>query len=166
MRTCSLAGLAVCLLLGGCGSGTGNSTEQNAGSITPIANASSTAASVSSPRPPPAVKVESEGPALTAAQNNARRSAEQYLSMTAFSKAGLIEQLSSDAGEGYSLADAKAAVESMSVDWNENAARAGKQYLDMSGFSCKGLIEQLSSSAGDKYTVAQATYGARAAGAC
>lgn len=86
--------------------------------------------------------------------------------MTAFSKAGLIEQLSSDAGEGYPLADAKAAVDSLSVDWNENAARSAKQYLDMSGFSCKGLIEQLSSSAGDKYTDAQATYGARAAGAC
>ena len=86
--------------------------------------------------------------------------------MSGFSRAGLIEQLSSDAGDGYSAVDAKAAVDSLSVDWNENAAKSAKQYLDMSGFSCKGLIEQLSSSAGDKYTVAQATYGARAVGAC
>lgn len=86
--------------------------------------------------------------------------------MTGFSRDGLIEQLSSDAGDGYSFADATAAVDSMTVDWNENAARSAKQYLDMSGFSCKGLIEQLSSRAGDKYTVAQATYGARQAGAC
>lgn len=103
---------------------------------------------------------------LTAPQINAVRSAEQYLRMTGFSKNGLIQQLSSDAGEGYSVSDATAAVESLSVDWNENAARSAKQYLSMSGFSCKGLIEQLSSSAGEKFTVDQATYGARQAGAC
>ena len=86
--------------------------------------------------------------------------------MTGFSRNGLIDQLSSDAGEGYSVADATAAVDSLGVDWNENAARSAKEYLDMTGFSCKGLIEQLSSSAGSQYTVEQATYGARAAGAC
>jgi hypothetical protein len=103
---------------------------------------------------------------LTPSQTSAVRSAEQYLSMTGFSREGLIEQLSSDAGDGYSVADATAAVDSLTVDWNENAARSAKQYLDMSGFSCKGLIEQLSSRAGDKYTVAQATYGAHEAGVC
>ena len=109
---------------------------------------------------------DTEGSSLTASQANAVRSAKQYLSMTGFSREGLIDQLSSDAGEGYSLADATAAVDSLSVDWNENAARSAKQYLQMSGFSCQGLIEQLSSSAGEKYTRAQATYGARQAGAC
>jgi hypothetical protein len=103
---------------------------------------------------------------LTPAQVNAVRSAEQYLAMTGFSRKGLINQLSSDAGEGYSVSDATAAVDSLNVDWNENAARSARQYLQMTGFSCKGLIEQLSSSAGEKYTVAQATYGARQAGAC
>jgi hypothetical protein len=105
-------------------------------------------------------------PRLTPAQANAVRSAEQYLAMTGFSRQGLIDQLSSDAGEGYSVSDATAAVDSLNVDWNENAARSAKQYLEMTGFSCKGLIEQLSSSAGEKYSVAQATYGARQAGAC
>lgn len=103
---------------------------------------------------------------LTPAQRNAVRSAEQYLNMTGFSRDGLIQQLSSDAGEGYSVADATAAVDSLDVDWNENAAKSARQYLEMSGFSCKGLIQQLSSSAGEKYTVEQATYGARQAGAC
>lgn len=103
---------------------------------------------------------------LTASQANAARSAEQYLSMTGFSRDGLIHQLSSSAGDGYALSDATAAVDSLDVDWNENAARSAKQYLDISGFSCQGLIEQLSSRAGDKYTVEQATYGARQAGAC
>ncbi len=103
---------------------------------------------------------------LTAAQNNAVRSAEQYLAMTGFSRDGLIAQLSSDAGEGYSVDDATVAVDSLGVDWNENAVKSAKQYLNMTGFSCKGLIEQLSSSAGEKYTSEQASYGARQAGAC
>lgn len=103
---------------------------------------------------------------LTGPQQNALRSARQYLNMTGFSKKGLIEQLSSEAGEGYSVEDATAAVDSLSVDWNENAAKSARQYLDMSGFSCKGLIQQLSSSAGSDYTLEQATYGARTAGAC
>lgn len=109
---------------------------------------------------------EAVGSTLTPAQMNAVRSAQQYLNMTGFSRKGLIEQLSSDAGEGYSVADATAAVDSLTVDWNENAAISARKYLEISGFSCQGLIEQLSSSAGDDYTVEQATYGARQAGAC
>ena len=103
---------------------------------------------------------------LAGPQKNAVRSAEQYLRISGFSRAGLIEQLSSDAGEGYSLLDATVAVDSLNIDWNENAARSASQYLKISGFSCKSLIEQLSSGAGEKYTIDQATYGARQAGAC
>jgi hypothetical protein len=99
-------------------------------------------------------------------QANAARSAQQYLDMTGFSRRGLIEQLSSDAGNGYSVADATAAVDSLTVDWNEQAVRSAKQYLDITGFSCSGLIEQLSSDAGSKYTKAQARQGAEQAGAC
>lgn len=113
-----------------------------------------------------AIAQEAVSDGLTGPQRNAVRSAEQYLSMSGFSRQGLIEQLSSDAGEGYERADAEAAVDSLDVDWNENAARSARQYLDMTGFSCKGLIEQLSSSAGEDYTLEQATYGAQQAGAC
>ena len=103
---------------------------------------------------------------LTGPQRNAVRSARQYLSMTGFSRDGLIEQLSSSYGDGYDVADATVAVDSLDVDWNANAARSAEQYLNMTGFSCNGLIEQLSSSYGDKYTASQARYGAQAAGAC
>lgn len=103
---------------------------------------------------------------LTGPQRNAVRSAELYLSMQGFSRNGLIEQLSSDYGDGYEVTDATAAVDSLSVDWNAQAARSAKTYLSMTGFSCQGLIEQLSSEYGDKYTNAQATYGAQHAGAC
>ncbi len=103
---------------------------------------------------------------LTGPQKNAARSAKSYLSMTGFSRNGLIEQLSSPYGEGYDRRDATIAVDSLSVDWNAQAARSAKQYLNMMGFSCKGLIEQLSSDYGEKYTPEQAAYGAGAAGAC
>ncbi|WLP94564.1 Ltp family lipoprotein [Psychrobacter sp. M13] len=107
---------------------------------------------------------EAEG--LSRPQKNAVRSAEQYINMTGFSRDGLIEQLSSDAGSGYEITDATVAVDSLNIDWNEQAVRSAEQYLDMTGFSCDGLIEQLSSSAGSKYTVDEATYGAQQAGAC
>lgn len=103
---------------------------------------------------------------LTGPQQNAVRSANMYLSIMGFSRDGLIQQLSSDAGDGYRLSDATIAVDSLRVNWNEQAVKSARQYRSMMGFSCKGLIEQLSSSAGDKYTVSQATYGARQAGAC
>jgi hypothetical protein len=86
--------------------------------------------------------------------------------MSGFSREGLIQQLSSDAGDGYPVDDATFAVDSLGVDWSMEAVRSAKQYLQMQGFSCSGLIEQLSSSAGDKYTESEATYGAQQAGAC
>ena len=103
---------------------------------------------------------------LTGPQKNAVRSAKNYLAMTGFSRDGLIQQLSSDAGDGYRATDATIAVDSLNIDWNKQAVRSAKNYLAMMGFSCKGLIQQLSSGAGDKYTVSQAKYGAQQAGAC
>ena len=103
---------------------------------------------------------------LTGPQNNAVRAAKQYLNMTGFSRDGLINQLSSDAGDGFEISDATVAVDSLNIDWNQQAVKSAKQYLGIMGFSCKGLIEQLSSSAGDKYTVDQATYGAKQADGC
>jgi len=103
---------------------------------------------------------------LTGPQNNAVRAANQYINMTGFSRDGLINQLSSDAGDGFEISDATVAVDSLNIDWNQQAVKSAKQYLNMMGFSCKGLIEQLSSSAGDQYTVDQATHGAKQAGGC
>ncbi|WP_216646433.1 Ltp family lipoprotein [Roseivivax sp. THAF40] len=103
---------------------------------------------------------------LNGPQKNAARSAKLYLSISGFSRDGLIEQLSSLYGDGYDYVDAAAAVDSLAVDWNFQAKRSAEQYLSMMGFSCNSLIEQLSSAAGDKYTNAQATYGAQQVGAC
>ena len=110
--------------------------------------------------------VHSWAESLTGPQKNAVRSAKTYLSMSGFSRDGLIQQLSSGYGDGYEVSDAIVAVDSLNIDWNKQAVKSAKTYLSMSGFSCNGLIQQLSSSAGDKYTVSQATYGAQKAGAC
>lgn len=128
--------------------------------------ASDTSASAKQTTSPVAEPDSAPSVGLFGPQANAARSARQYLDMSGFSRRGLIEQLSSEAGNGYDVADATAAVDSLAVDWNEQAARSAKQYLEMTGFSCSGLIEQLSSSAGSKYTKAEARYGAQQAGAC
>jgi len=105
-------------------------------------------------------------PSLSPQQLNAVRAAQSYLNVSAFSRDGLIDQLSSPAGSGFNRNDATIAVESMNVDWNREAVKSAKQYLQLMGFSCKGLIQQLSAQAGGKFTEQQATFGARQAGAC
>jgi len=92
--------------------------------------------------------------------------AKQYLNTQAFSQQGLIDQLDSAAGDGYSVNDATVAVDSLTVDWNAEAVQAAKGYLATQPFSCTDLISQLDSQAGDQFTVAQATYGATQAGDC
>jgi hypothetical protein len=101
---------------------------------------------------------------MTAGQIQATRSAQQYLSFEAFSRKGLIQQLSSSAGSGFSVADATYAVDHLKVNWNDQAVKAAKQYLQMMSFSHNGLVEQLSSSAGSGFTHAQAEYGVNGAG--
>ena len=103
---------------------------------------------------------------LTGPQENAVRSAKEYLSIQSFSRRGLIQQLSSSAGSGYTVADATVAVDSLHIDWDKEAVKSAKEYLSIQGFSCRGLIQQLSSTAGSGYTVSQATYGAQQTGAC
>lgn len=115
---------------------------------------------------PPTAATASAQDGLSLPQNNAVRSAKQYLKISGFSRDGLIQQLSASAGDGYDLADATKAVDSLDVDWNGEAVKSAKQYLRITGFSCSGLIQQLSSSAGDRYSLEQATYGAHHAGAC
>ncbi len=99
-------------------------------------------------------------PKETSGQRNAKRAAKNYLSTMPFSRSGLIEQLSSDAGSGYSVADATYGVDAQNVDYKEQAYKAAKNYLSTMPFSRQGLIEQLSSDAGSKFTLEEATYGA------
>lgn len=93
----------------------------------------------------------------TPGQRNALRSAESYLSFTAFSREGLISQLQF---EDYSRSDAEYAVDHVTVDWNEQAVKSAESYLSYTSFSLQGLIDQL---VFEGFTREQAEHGANAA---
>jgi hypothetical protein len=111
----------------------------------------SPAASAQSKAQTPAKK--DAGPKLTPAQKNAIDSANQYLSTSAFSRKGLIDQLKF---EGYALKVAAFAVDYIHPDWNIQAVKSAKEYLSQGSFSRSGLIDQLKF---EGFTTAQATYG-------
>ncbi|MFD2470265.1 Ltp family lipoprotein [Amycolatopsis silviterrae] len=127
-------------------------------------------ASPTSEAPPSPPQTES-GPTSEAPQyppqvEQARESAQSYLGYTAFSRNGLIDQLSSKYGDSYPKNVATRAVDSLDVDWNAQAAKAAQSYLDYTSFSCTGLIQQLSSKYGGQFTSAQAKFGAHQTKAC
>ncbi len=95
---------------------------------------------------------------ITLAMENALSAAEDYLAYQAFSRQGLIDQLSSKYGSGFDEGDANWAVSQLSVNWNEQAVKAAKDYLEFQAFSRQGLIDQLSSAYGSQFTVSEATY--------
>lgn len=165
----ALAGTFV--LMGGCtaivaSSGTDVAKEAAKPSVVKTTTAPKPAApSTTEPVAPATTEpevTEDPKPSMTKSQEQAIGSAESYLELTAFSRKGLIRQLSSDA-VGFSKADATFAVNHIKVDWNEQAAKAAKSYLDLTHFSRAGLIQQLTSSAVG-FTHAQAVYGVNKAG--
>lgn len=95
---------------------------------------------------------------VTVSQKNALRSAQSYLSFSAFSYSGLIDQLEF---EGYSTEDATFAADYCGADWNEQAAASAENYLSFMGFSRSGLIDQLMF---EGFTREQAEYGVNAVG--
>lgn len=102
-----------------------------------------------------AAEAEAEAKAAegTVSQQNALRSAQNYLDFQAFSHSGLIKQLEF---EEYSTEDATWAVDRVEVDWNEQAAKSAQNYLEFQGFSRQGLIDQLIF---EGFTPKQAEYG-------
>lgn len=108
--------------------------------------------------PGPPISPVSQLPLSPVSQENAVRTAEDYLDMSGYSRQGLIEQLEY---EGFSTEDAMYAVDHATVNWYEQATRTAKDYLDMSGYSHAGLVDQLEY---EGYTPAQAEYGAAAVG--
>lgn len=160
-----VGGLIVLFVAVGIANSGSSGTSTPAAADKPTTATAATAAPVVAAAKPAVVAAAKPAPPTeTAGQANARRSAQQYLSFAPFSRDGLIDQLSSSAGEGFSLADATYGVDAQHADWNAQAALSAKQYLKMSAFSRAGLIEQLSSSAGEKFTYDQAVFGVTAAG--
>ena len=97
---------------------------------------------------------------MTMAQANAYKAGLNYLNMMAFSREGLIDQLSSEYGDGYDREDAEVAVNAFEegglVDWDEEAKEAAQNYLDTMPFSKDELVQQLESEYGDNFTHEQA----------
>ncbi|WP_198165840.1 Ltp family lipoprotein [Agromyces laixinhei] len=105
-----------------------------------------------------------EKPKLTLAQQNALKTAGDYIAYMPFSRQGLIDQMTSEYGSGYDVETATWAVDSLAIDYNAQAAKAAQQYLDLTGFSRDGLFEQLTSEYGGQYTPEQANAGLAAVG--
>lgn len=106
----------------------------------------------------PAEPSKPAAPAETVSQKNAVSKAKDYLSYTAFSHDGLVDQLVYDK---FSTADATYGADHSGGDWMEQAAKKAKDYMSYSSFSRQGLIDQLEY---DKFTPEQANHGADSVG--
>lgn len=90
---------------------------------------------------------------------NAYEKAKSYMSFKGFSKDGLYDQLTSDAGDGFKPDAAKYAVNKFSdEDYKKAAVKSAKTYSKDMNMSANGVYEQLTSSAGEKFTPEQAKY--------
>ena len=110
-----------------------------------------------------ALSVATAAQASTIGQREALQAAKSYLSFGSFSRAGLIRQLTSSYGEGFSRADAVWGVNHAHANWYREAVQAAKSYLTTGSFSRAALIHQLESPYGDQFTHAQAVYGVNVA---
>ncbi len=165
-RRLALIGTAIgsIVVLAGCGAAT--STPPTAVPTT-AASAAPTAVPTAAPTPVPTAvpPTPKPTPVVTTGEANAAASAAQYLSEdSGWSKAGLIAQLDSSYGDGYTLAQATYGVDSQNANWDAQAVLCAKGYLATGSFSRAGLIAQLDSSYGSQFTYAQAVYGVTGAG--
>lgn len=150
MKRTILPALLAVVLLAGCGASTGS------GGTEPATTGDATTAPAEGSSAP-----ADEG---TVSQQQALKSAQSYIEFGAFSKVGLMRQLTSDAGEGFPAADAKWAIAHLEVDWKAEAVESAQTYLDMGGFSRASLLQQLTSKAGEGFTKAEAEYAVKQVG--
>lgn len=103
-------------------------------------------------------EVKKEEPKVPLEHQNALKSAENYLKLTAFSKAKLYDQLTSDAGSKFPADAAQYAIDNVKVNWNEQALKSAKNYMKISPMSIEQLRDQLTSDAGEKFTPEEAQF--------
>jgi 3-oxoacyl-ACP reductase-like protein len=135
-------------------------TQAAAPASSAVASAAPDTPAPDTPAPSTTDEVQT-APALTTAEQQAVDAAQNYLDLgTGFSYNGLLKQLTSSYGNGFSAKDAKFAISYLKPDWNAQAVEAAKGYLKLGGFSRASLIQQLTSSYGSGFTEAQAEYAA------
>lgn len=96
---------------------------------------------------------------VSVSKQNALKSAKSYLSISSFSRKGLIKQLEY---EKFPTEDAEYAADNCGADWKAQALKSAKSYLSVSSFSYKGLKKQLEY---EGFTSSEATYGVDNCGA-
>jgi hypothetical protein len=156
-----IALIVVIIVAVNAGSGGGKTPAASAGT-----NAGAPATQPAATTAPAATSPPPAAPQHSPAQQQAINAAEGYLSDgQGFSRKGLIQQLSSPDGSGFSKSLATFAVRHVQVSWRQQAVIAAKGYMsDGQGFSYAGLVQQLESPYGDSFTPSQAAYGAKSAG--
>jgi hypothetical protein len=134
----------------------------------PASSATTQPPAVGATTAPPSSATSPAAPPMTASEQSALQAAENYLSVEpGWSYQGLIGQLDSPDGSGFSVADATFAVNNLSPapNWNQQAAIAAKNYQSsIGGFSACSMVQQLDSPDGGQFTQAQAEYGAQSVG--
>jgi hypothetical protein len=120
-------------------------------------------APAAAPTPAPAAATT---PALTTSEQQAVESAQSYLSnLGGFSEYGLLQQLTSSEGAGFSTADAQFAISYLHPDWYQQAVQSARSYMsNVGGFSAAGLYQQLTSPDGGGFTPGQANYALKQVG--
>ena len=116
VRKILLGGLLATAAIGGiaaCSSGANSSDHQTAGQ--PAAVVPHNDAKPATPTPHHDAKPAKPAQHYTTAQENAIGSAKDYLSMSGFSRSGLIKQLSSSYGDGYTVAQATYAADQVGL---------------------------------------------------
>lgn len=89
---------------------------------------------------------------------SALRSAEQYLSFSPMSKAGLFDQLVSEYGGQFAEDAAQYAVDNVEANWKENALQAAEDYQSLMAMSPEAIRDQLVSEYGGKFTQEEADW--------
>jgi host cell surface-exposed lipoprotein len=114
----------------------------------------------STPPSAPSTPTAPSTPAMTVSQQQAVSAAQGYLTEgEGFSYAGLLQQLTSSAGNGFSQSDATFAINYLHPNWDQQAVQSAQGYLNGGGgFSYQGLLQQLTSSSGSGFTQVQAEY--------
>ncbi|GAB3945431.1 hypothetical protein GCM10028828_15860 [Corynebacterium tapiri] len=86
------------------------------------------------------------------------REAKSYIKLMNFSKAELMDQLTSEYGGQYPVDAAQYAVDNVGADWKEEALEAAKSYQELMGMSDAALYDQLTSEYGNQFTAEEAQY--------
>ncbi|WP_448855186.1 Ltp family lipoprotein [Corynebacterium camporealensis] len=123
-------------------------------------------ASTGQPSTPPTTSSQAAPPSTApeVSRDEAIERAQLYVDSSAFSYAGLYEQLTNEVAEGYPADIAKHAVDNVEADWMAEAVEAAEQYQRVMPMPREQLYEMLTSEYGDGFTPEEAEHALAAVG--